>query len=116
MVKASTVSRMPTISAHWSTIAIWLCRAMSAAVCSAEPTTAERVDLDTVEMHTGIALHHVDRPLRFDTYAGCVRRNQELAHRTVAVRHHQQDCALGAGLDAVLHAVDAVSGVGAASR
>src|SRR6476469_2975636 len=39
-----------------------------------------RVDFDTLEMHTGITLHQVDRPLRLDSYAGSVRRHQELLH------------------------------------
>ncbi len=61
-------------------------------------------------MHTGIALHQVDRPLRFDSHAGCIRRHQELPHRALAVRHHQKHRALGARLDAVLHAVEPVAG------
>ena len=40
-VRSKTVDGMPTVSAHCSTSATWLCRATSAGVCSAEPTTAD---------------------------------------------------------------------------
>ncbi len=66
-----------------------------------------RVDLDAVEMHTRITLRHVDRRLRLDRHAGCGRRDQELAHRVVAPCDHQEQVALVAGLDAVLHPVEA---------
>ncbi len=74
------------------------------------------VDFDTVEMHTGITLHQVDRPLRLDSYAGSVRRHQELAHRALAVRHHQKHSGIGARFDTILHTVEPVTGVGGRRR
>ena len=74
------------------------------------------VDLDPVEMHTGVLLDQIDRLLRLDAHPGCVGRHQELAHTVVGPRHHEQQAALRARLHAVFDTVDAVAGIGRASR
>ena len=70
------------------------------------------VDLDPVEMHTGVLLHQIDRLLRLYPHTRCVGRHQELAHAVVGPRHHEQEAALRAGLHAVFDTVDAVAGIG----
>ena len=61
-------------------------------------------------------LDQIDGLLCLDPDAGRVRRNQELAHLVTASRHHEQHRTLGARLDAVFDAVDAIAGVGAGRR
>ena len=66
----------------------------------------------TVEVHPRIVLDQVDGLLCHDPDAGRVRRNQKLPNLVTASRHHQQHRTLGARLDTVFDAIDAVAGVG----
>ncbi len=74
------------------------------------------VDLDAGELDSGVTLDHVDRRLRGDRDAGGVGRYRELPDRAVGIGGHQQHAALRPRLDAVLDAVDPVTGRGARGR
>ena len=75
----STASRIPTVSAHCSVIAMWPCRSISAEVWSAEPTSSGFRDLDGVEIDSRVVLDEINAALAADRHTRGVRGYQELA-------------------------------------